>query len=90
MPDSLSAILNRIPLFANQPNPHITELSGGITNRNYKIETADGQAFVLRVGGNDTGLLGIEYGFHVTLMITGVILAYFMLTILRRRAAPER
>jgi thiamine kinase-like enzyme len=66
MPDSLSSILNRVSLFANQPNLNITELSGGITNRNYKIETADGQAFVLRVGGNDTGLLGIdrrvEYG----------------------------
>ncbi len=66
MPHTLTPILNRIPLFANQPDLKIVELSGGITNRNYKIETADGQAFVLRVGGNDTGLLGIdrrvEYG----------------------------
>jgi len=76
MPDSLSSILNRVPLFANQPDLQITELSGGITNRNYKIETADGQAFVLRVGGNDTGLLGIdrrvEYGCTLAASRAGV------------------
>jgi len=37
-------------------------------------------------GPNPTGLLWIEYGFHVTLMVAGIILAYFFLTILRRRA----
>jgi len=31
------------------------------------------------------GLLAIEYGFHVTLMIAGMILAYFFLTIVRQR-----
>lgn len=66
MPHTLTPILSRLPLFANQSDLKIAELSGGITNRNYKIETADGEAFVLRVGGNDTGLLGIdrraEYG----------------------------
>ena len=38
-------------------------------------------------GLNLNGLLAIEYGFHVTLMITGVILAYFFLTLLRQRTA---
>ena len=33
------------------------------------------------------GLLGIEYGFHVTLMIAGVILAAFFLTLLHRQKA---
>lgn len=32
------------------------------------------------------GLLGIEYAFHITLMIAGAILAYFFLTLLRRTA----
>jgi len=36
------------------------------------------------------GLLGIEYGFHVTLMLTGVILAYFFLTLQRRSATAQR
>ncbi len=66
MTDALQPILARIPLFADKANLTITELSGGITNRNYKIEIADGEAYVLRVGGNDTNLLGIdrqvEYG----------------------------
>ena len=35
------------------------ELGGGITNRNYKIEV-DGAAYVLRMGGAQTGLLGID------------------------------
>jgi thiamine kinase-like enzyme len=43
----------------------IEPLRGGITNRNFRVE-AGGRSFVLRVGGNDTELLGIdravEYG----------------------------
>src|SRR6266550_4175279 len=37
----------------------IEPLGGGITNRNFKVE-ADGRAFVLRIGGKDTELLGID------------------------------
>ena len=37
----------------------VVPLGGGITNRNFKV-TADGEAFVLRIGGNDTNLLGID------------------------------
>jgi thiamine kinase-like enzyme len=37
----------------------IQPLGGGITNRNFKIE-ADGEEFVLRIGGTDTELLGID------------------------------
>jgi hypothetical protein len=36
------------------------------------------------------GLLVIEYLFHVTLMIAGVILAYFFLTLHRRTGAETR
>jgi thiamine kinase-like enzyme len=39
----------------------IAELGGGITNRNFKV-TVDGEEFVLRVGGKDTELLGIDRG----------------------------
>ena len=41
-------------------------------------------------GMNMGGLLGIEYGFHITLMIAGVILAYFFLTLLRQERAASR
>ncbi len=37
----------------------INPLSGGITNRNYRVDV-NGSSFVLRVGGNDTNLLGID------------------------------
>ena len=37
----------------------IEPLGGGITNRNFKV-TAGGEAFVLRIGGEDTALLGID------------------------------
>ncbi len=37
----------------------IEPLGGGITNRNFKV-ACDGEAFVLRIGGGDTELLGID------------------------------
>jgi thiamine kinase-like enzyme len=37
----------------------ITAISGGITNRNYKLETANG-TFMLRIAGERTELLGID------------------------------
>ena len=38
----------------------VEPLSGGITNRNFKVELADGDTVVLRIGGKDTELLGID------------------------------
>jgi thiamine kinase-like enzyme len=37
----------------------VEPLGGGITNRNFKV-SLDGEAFVLRIGGKDTELLGID------------------------------
>jgi thiamine kinase-like enzyme len=37
----------------------IIDLSGGITNRNYRVDV-DGSAYVLRMGGQHTDLLGID------------------------------
>ena len=37
----------------------IVALSGGITNRNYRVDVG-GSSYVLRVGGKDTDLLGID------------------------------
>ncbi len=34
-------------------------LTGGITNRNFRVDV-DGATYVLRIGGNDTALLGID------------------------------
>ena len=55
--------------------PVVEELGGGITNRNFKI-TVDGESVVLRLGGNDTELLGIdrsvEYGASLVAAEAGV------------------
>ncbi len=40
-------------------------------------------------GLNLNGLLAIEYVFHVTLMVAGVILAYFLLALVRQRAVQS-
>ena len=39
--------------------PVLEVLGGGITNRNFKV-SVDGESFVLRIGGKDTELLGID------------------------------
>src|SRR5215216_6020483 len=57
--DNLSLILQRIPQLKNAKSLEIQELTGGITNKNYKI-IADGDCFVLRLGGNETKFLGID------------------------------
>lgn len=36
------------------------------------------------------GLLAIEYAFHITLIIAGIILAIFFLTLLRQKTQPAR
>jgi len=36
------------------------------------------------------GLIAIEYGFHITLMLAGVILAYFFMALLRQQAMQSR
>ena len=57
--DNLSPILQRFPQFKNAKSVEVKELTGGITNMNYKID-ADGECFVLRLGGNETKFLGID------------------------------
>ena len=37
----------------------VEPLGGGITNHNFRV-TVNGEAFVLRIGGKDTELLGID------------------------------
>jgi thiamine kinase-like enzyme len=56
---NLDLILQRIPQFASASNLIVKELTGGITNKNYKI-TEDGESYVLRMGGNETKYLGID------------------------------
>jgi thiamine kinase-like enzyme len=40
--------------------PQLEVLGGGLTNHNYKVTLDDGDAFVIRIAGRDTELLGID------------------------------
>lgn len=58
--DELVAVLRRLPELADGELT-LTPLSGGITNRNYRIDVAGRpERWVLRLAGNDTHLLGIS------------------------------
>ena len=46
-------------LWPGASTPGSSRSSGGITNRNFKVEV-DGETYVLRIGGRDTELLGID------------------------------
>lgn len=55
---SVVDIVRRVPGW-HDANPVITPLPGGITNRNYRVEIDSG-AFVVRLPGERTELLGID------------------------------
>jgi thiamine kinase-like enzyme len=58
--DQLVAALQRLPELAGR-DLTLTQLSGGITNRNYLVAPATGtDRYVIRLAGNDTHLLGIS------------------------------
>jgi thiamine kinase-like enzyme len=52
------AVIGRVPVLASTPRS-VSELPGGLTNRNFKVTTPDG-VFVARVFSDDTGLLAID------------------------------
>ena len=62
--DDLAARLDRVPGLAGVPRT-ISELPGGLTNRNYKVTTPDG-AYVARVwsGGGDFLAINRDYEHH--------------------------
>jgi len=54
----VAILLDRIPLFRGVTRD-VSELAGGLTNRNYKVTTPDG-CFVVRVSPKDADLLSID------------------------------
>jgi thiamine kinase-like enzyme len=65
--ETLVSALQRVPELAGR-DLVLTPLSGGITNRNFRVDAdgglaaagGDGLTCVMRIGGNDTHLLGIS------------------------------
>ena len=57
--DELVRAMQRVPEIAGRELT-LTALSGGITNRNFRVDAAGtDQRWVIRLAGNDTHLLGI-------------------------------
>lgn len=56
---TLEEAIARVPFWAGKSDLKTIPLDGGITNRNYKVEVG-GEAFVLRITGAKTELLGID------------------------------
>ena len=54
----LAAVTPRVAPWAGH-ELHVSDLSGGMTNRNYRVQ-AGADTYVLRLGGTDTHLLGID------------------------------
>src|SRR6476659_114676 len=66
--------MQRVPEIAGR-DLTLTALTGGITNRNFRVDAAGtGQRWVIRLAGNDTHLLGIsrEVEHAATVMSAGV------------------
>jgi thiamine kinase-like enzyme len=58
--DELVGAMQRVPELAGK-RLTLVALSGGITNRNYRVDVAgEANRYVIRLGGNDTHLLGIS------------------------------
>lgn len=58
--DELVGAMQRVPELAGK-RLRLVALSGGITNRNYRVDvTGEKDRYVIRLGGNDTHLLGIS------------------------------
>jgi len=83
--DELVGAMQRVPELAGRELT-LVALTGGITNRNYRIDIAgQRERFVIRLGGNDTHLLGIsrEVEHAATVAAAGVGVGAEVLAFLR-------
>ena len=51
--------IDRIPIWKDVTEPDVSLLRGGMTNRNYRVDTG-GKSYALRISGDKTELLGIN------------------------------
>lgn len=56
---TVEEVVARVPAWRGAREVRVTPLEGGITNENHRVEV-DGRLFVVRLGGRDTALLGID------------------------------
>jgi thiamine kinase-like enzyme len=55
----LAAAIRAVPAWAGREPDAVTPLPGGLTNRNFRVDLG-GAAYVVRIPGKDTALLGID------------------------------
>ena len=58
MNEQIRNLIQLVPRFRDRP-VSVSPLGGGLTNSNYRVDV-EGESYVLRVAGKDTGLLGID------------------------------
>ncbi len=72
---SLEQAIARVPMWRHAHDLKTSPLGGGITNQNFRVDVGS-ESFVLRIGGEDTELLGInrqhEYAANVAAASIGV------------------
>jgi thiamine kinase-like enzyme len=56
---TLDAVVRRVEAWRGAIAVHTAPMAGGLTSENYRVDV-DGQAFVVRLGGRDAELLGID------------------------------
>jgi thiamine kinase-like enzyme len=56
---TLAEAISRVPLWHGARDLRTVPLGGGITNQNWRVDVGD-QSYVLRIGGENTELLGID------------------------------
>jgi thiamine kinase-like enzyme len=59
MSTAVDQVIARVPGWAGRTDLTVTALGGGITNENYRVDLGP-EAFVLRISGANTDLLGID------------------------------
>ena len=66
---SVQEAIARVPMWADPQEIEVSELEGGITNLNYRVDV-DGKSFHLRIPGENTEMLGInrEYEYKANLI----------------------
>jgi thiamine kinase-like enzyme len=60
---TVEEIIARVPMWKNATDLKVSPLSGGITNRNYRVD-AGKKSYVLRISGENSELLGIDREFE--------------------------
>ncbi len=59
MNTAVERVIARVPEWAGRSDLIVSSLGGGITNENFRIDLGE-ESFVLRIGGANTDLLGID------------------------------